>query len=80
MKLQDREELSYQKFMKVNINIMEKIKITQVKSTIDRSQRQKDTIIALGIKKLNHSVVKEATPQILGMVRTVNHLIKVEKA
>jgi large subunit ribosomal protein L30 len=59
---------------------MEKIKITQVKSIIDRAQRQKDTIYALGIKKLNHSVVKEATPQILGMVRAVSHLIKVEKA
>ncbi len=80
MKLQDKEELHYQKFMKVNINIMENIKITQVKSTIDRSQRQKDTVLALGIKKLNHSVVKEATPQILGMVKAVHHLVRVEKA
>jgi large subunit ribosomal protein L30 len=59
---------------------MESIKITQVKSTIDRPRRQKDTILALGIKKVNHSVVKEATPQILGMVKAVHHLIKVEKA
>lgn len=59
---------------------MESIKITQVKSTIDRPKRQKDTILALGIKKVNHSVVKEATPQILGMVKAVHHLIKVEKA
>ena len=59
---------------------MEKIKITQVKSIIDRSQRQKDTMKALGLRKINHSVVKEATPQILGMVAKVNHLIKVEEA
>ncbi len=57
---------------------MANIKITQVKSTIDRSKRQKATMIALGIKKLNGSVVKEATPQILGMVAKVQHLIVVE--
>jgi large subunit ribosomal protein L30 len=59
---------------------MEKIKITQVKSVIDRSKRQKDTIKALGLRRINHSVVVEASPQILGMVDRVNHLVKVEKA
>jgi len=58
---------------------MKSIKITQVKSTIDRPKKQKETIKALGIKKLNHSVVKVATPQILGMVAIVDHLIKVEE-
>ena len=58
---------------------MGNIKITQVKSAIDRSKRQKATIIALGIKKLNHSVVKEVNPQIMGMVAKVQHLIKVEE-
>jgi large subunit ribosomal protein L30 len=58
---------------------MAKIKITQVKSTIDRPERQKRTVIALGLKKLNASVEVEATPQILGMVTKVNHLIKVEQ-
>lgn len=58
---------------------MARIKITQVKSTIDRSKRQKATIEALGIKKLNHSVIKEVTPQIMGMVAKVNHLITVEE-
>lgn len=57
---------------------MANIKITQVKSTIDRSKRQKATMVALGIKKLNGSVVKEATPQIMGMVAKVQHLIVVE--
>jgi len=46
---------------------------------IDRSERQKRTMIALGLKKLNASVEVEATPQILGMVNKVNHLVKVEQ-
>ncbi len=58
---------------------MAKIKITQVKSVIDRSERQKKTVSALGLKKLNASVEVEATPQILGMVNKVNHLVKVEE-
>ncbi|MCZ2100578.1 MAG: 50S ribosomal protein L30 [Chitinophagales bacterium] len=58
---------------------MARIKITQVKSTIDKSKRQKATIEALGIKKLNHSVIKEVTPQIMGMVAKVNHLVTVEE-
>ncbi len=59
---------------------MEKIKITQVKSTIDRTKRQKDTMVALGLRKMNQSVVKEATPQIKGMVAKIAHLVNVEKA
>ncbi len=57
---------------------MSKIKVTQVKSGIDRSERQKRTLIALGLRKMHNCVEHEATPQILGMVRTVNHLVKVE--
>ncbi|HEX3384623.1 MAG TPA: 50S ribosomal protein L30 [Mucilaginibacter sp.] len=57
---------------------MAKIKITQIKSVIDRNERQKKTIQALGLKKINHSVEVEATPAIIGMVRTVNHLVAVE--
>ena len=59
---------------------MAKIKITHVKSIIDRSERQKKTMSALGLKKLNATVEVEATPQILGMVSKVNHLVKVEEA
>ncbi len=59
--------------------IMAKIKITQLKSVIDRPERQKRTMVALGLKKMNASVEVEATPQILGMVTKVNHLIKVEE-
>ena len=58
---------------------MKKIKITQIKSGIDRSERQKQTIIALGLRKLNACKEVEATPQILGMVNKVSHLIKVEE-
>lgn len=58
---------------------MKKIKVTQVKSGIDRSERQKLTLQALGLNKMNASKEVEATPQILGMVKKVNHLIKVEE-
>ena len=58
---------------------MSKIKITQVKSGIDRMARQKRTLVALGLRKMMHSVEVEATPQILGMVQAVHHLVKVEE-
>lgn len=57
---------------------MDKIKITQVKSGIDRSERQKLTLKALGLNKLHAVKEVAATPQILGMVRKVNHLVTVE--
>lgn len=59
---------------------MAQIKITQVKSVIDRPKRQKDTVKALGLTKVHQTVVHEATPQILGMVSKVSHLVKVEEA
>jgi len=58
---------------------MSKIKVTQVKSGIDRPERQKRTLVALGLRKMNATVEVEATPQIQGMVRTVQHLVKVEE-
>ena len=58
---------------------MAKIKVTQVKSGIDRSERQKRTLLALGLRKMLASVEVEATPQILGMVGKVNHLVQVEE-
>lgn len=57
---------------------MDKLKITQVKSAIDRPDRQKKTIKALGITRMNQTVELEGTPQVLGMVSKVKHLIKVE--
>ena len=58
---------------------MDKLSVKQVRSTIDRPRRQKDTIAALGLRKVNQVVVKEATPQILGMIAKVAHLVEVEK-
>jgi large subunit ribosomal protein L30 len=58
---------------------MTKIKITQIRSGIGRPLRQKRTLQALGIKKMQHSVEHEATPQILGMVKKIQHLLSVEE-
>ena len=58
---------------------MAKIKVTQVKSAINRQQRQKLTLQALGLGKLNRTVEHEATPQILGMVKKVEHMVKIVK-
>jgi large subunit ribosomal protein L30 len=55
-----------------------KIKITQIRSTIGCIEKQKRTIRALGIHKLNHSVIHPATPQIVGMVKKVRDLVRVE--
>jgi large subunit ribosomal protein L30 len=57
---------------------MAKIRITQVRSRNGKPERQKRTLDALGIHKLNHSVEHEATPQIMGMVERVKHLVRVE--
>lgn len=58
---------------------MAKIRITQVKSAIDRPERQKLTLQALGLRKLNATKEVEATPQILGMITKVTHLVQVEE-
>jgi large subunit ribosomal protein L30 len=57
---------------------MAKVIITQVRSAIDQPARQKATIKALGIKKLNVPVEKELSDNIKGMIRAVNHLLQVE--
>ena len=57
---------------------MATIKITQVKSVIDRPKSQKDTIKALGIKKMHQTVEREDTPVIRGMVKKISHLVVVE--
>ena len=58
---------------------MKKLKIKQIKSAIDRPERQKRTLRALGITKMNQTVVHDATPQILGMVNKIQHLLLVEE-
>jgi large subunit ribosomal protein L30 len=57
---------------------MAQLKITQVRSTIDRSEKQKRTMVALGIHKLNRSKVHNDSPEVRGMIRVVEHLVKVE--
>ena len=58
---------------------MAKIKVTKVKSAINRTQRQKRTLEALGLKRIGQVVEHEATPNILGMVNKVSHLVSVEE-
>ena len=59
---------------------MATLKITQVRSVIRRPEPQERTIEALGLRRMNQTVTHEATPQILGMIRKVQHLVKVEEA
>lgn len=58
---------------------MAKIRIIQTRSRIGSPKRKKDTLDALGLRKIGATVEHEATPQILGMVKKVNHLVKVEE-
>ncbi|MGV6862092.1 MAG: 50S ribosomal protein L30 [Putridiphycobacter sp.] len=58
---------------------MAKIKIKQVKSGINRPKDQKATLVALGFKKLNQIVEKEGTPQVMGMIKKVSHLVEIVK-
>ena len=58
---------------------MKQIKITQIKSAIGYRKRTKQTLIALGLKKINQSVLKNVSQPILGMVKTVSHLVKIEE-
>ena len=58
---------------------IKKVTITQVKSTISQTSRQKKTISALGLGKINRTVEKILTPQIRGMINKVNHLIEVKE-
>ena len=58
---------------------MKKIRIKQVKSGIGRTLRQKRTLHALGLKKMHQSVEHEVSPQILGMVAKVQHLVVIEE-
>jgi|TARA_B110000971_G_scaffold214352_1_gene246316 large subunit ribosomal protein L30 len=59
---------------------MAKIKVTKRKSAINRTQRQKLTLLALGLKKIGQTIEHEATPNILGMVNKVKHLVSVQEA
>ena len=58
---------------------MAKLQITLVRSLIGRNEKQRATVQALGLRKLNHSVVQNDSPAIRGMVNHVSHLVKVEE-
>ena len=72
-----KEVLQWKKFLTVNLYIMSRIRVVQIKSGIDRPERQKRTLQALGIRKMNVPVEHEATEQILGMVKKIGHLLTV---
>jgi len=57
---------------------MAKVKITQIKSKIGSSKRQRLTLESLGLRRINHTVEHEGNPQIMGMIEKVKHLVRVE--
>lgn len=74
------EVLMLKLFLMVNIEVqMKKLKITQIKSGIGKPERQKRTLQALGLRKMNQSREVVATPQVEGMINKVKHLIKIEE-
>ena len=58
---------------------MTKLKVTQVRSVIDRPRDQKDTVRRLGLHRINDTVVKDDRPEIRGMIEKVRHLVRVEE-
>jgi len=55
------------------------LKVTQVRSVIDRPRDQKDTVRRLGLHRINDSVIKPDRPEIRGMIGKVRHLVRVEE-
>ena len=58
---------------------MAKVKITQIKSKIGSTKRQRATLETLGLRRINHSVERESTPEVMGLVEKVRHLVKIEQ-
>jgi large subunit ribosomal protein L30 len=58
---------------------MVKLKITQVRSAVGKTDKQQGTIRALGLRRPGHTVIQEDKPEIRGMIRSVEHLIEVEE-
>ncbi|MGZ8567140.1 MAG: 50S ribosomal protein L30 [Actinomycetota bacterium] len=58
---------------------MTQLKVTQVRSTIDRPKDQKDTVRRLGLRRMHHTVIKDDRPEIRGMIAKVRHLVRVEE-
>jgi large subunit ribosomal protein L30 len=76
---QSKEEKQYRKFLLRKEDIMSKIKIVQTRSIIDRPERQKKIIEALGLGRPNWEKIHNDTPQIRGMINKVIHLVRVEE-
>lgn len=58
---------------------MTELKITQIKSGVGGRENQRATLRTLGLKRVGDSVVREDRPEVLGMIRTVSHLVNVEE-
>ena len=58
---------------------MAKLKVTQLRSTVGKPRRLRDTVRALGLRRIRHSVVKDDRPEIRGMLARVSHLVAVEE-
>ena len=58
---------------------MATIKVTQVKSGVGRKQNQRETLRSLGLKRIGDSVVIEARPELVGMAKSISHLVTVEE-
>jgi large subunit ribosomal protein L30 len=59
---------------------MAKLKITQVRSAIGQSERHRGTLRALGLGRIGNTTEREESPQVAGMLRKVNHLVRVEES
>ena len=64
--------------MKTKTNSQNMIKVTQIRSPIARSDKQRKTLIGLGLNKMHKSMIHNSIPEINGMIKKVQHLIKVE--
>ncbi len=58
---------------------MARLRVTQTRSGVGKPRRQKETLRALGLKRIRHAVVKDDRPEIRGMISKVNHLVRVEE-
>jgi large subunit ribosomal protein L30 len=74
-----REEKQFRKYLSLKRGIMAKLKIIQTKSIIDRPEKQKKIIEALGLGRPNWEKIHNDTPQIRGMLKKIPHLVKVEE-
>jgi len=73
------EVYHYKKYSTDKIVKMAKLKVTQVRSKIGSTERVKRTLKALGLSKISSTIVIDSNPELLGMIRKVNHLVKIQE-